>query len=308
MNRGPLIFLAAFFALASSWFTFVLAPQIQLGRQVESKSVPAGELYPVARPGLAAQGREVYRANGCATCHSQQVRQEGVEIGMAVVKANTNLTELVEAILKVAPAISRNQAARMVQELPQPVLTGVTRSEADRARRQIEVTGAKAMVTVKPTGPDIARGWGKRRSVAADFLHEQPVMPGSQRVGPDLADIGGRAASEEWLLWHLYNPRSVTPGSVMPPYRYLFDKRRIQREPSPDSLRLPEAFKPEPGFEIVPKPEARALAAYLMSLKASAQLFETPMLLPPEPATGVTNAPAATTSVANHTQPSPPWR
>jgi cytochrome c oxidase cbb3-type subunit 2 len=308
MNRGPLIFLAAFFALASSWFALVLVPQIQLGRQVESKTVPAGDLYPVARPGLAAQGREVYRANGCATCHSQQIRQNGVEIGMAVAKAGTNLTEVVEAILKIAPAISRNQAARLVQELPQPILTGVTRSEADKARRQIEVTGAKAMVTVKPTGPDIARGWGKRRSVAVDFLHDQPVMLGSQRIGPDLANIGGRAASEEWLLWHLYSPRSVTPGSVMPTYRYLFKKRRVQREPSPDALRLPEAFKPEAGFEIVPKFEAKALVAYLMSLKASAQLFETPMLLPPEPASGATNGPAAAASVANHTQPSPPWR
>jgi cytochrome c oxidase cbb3-type subunit 2 len=300
MNRGPLIFLAAFFALASSWFAFVLAPQIQLGRQVESKTVPAGDLYPVARPGLAAQGREVYRANGCASCHSQQIRQDGVEIGMAVVKASTNLTELVEAILKVAPSISRNQAARMVQELPQPILTGVTRSEADKARRQIEVTGARAMVTAKPTGPDIARGWGKRRSVAADFLFDQPVMLSSQRVGPDLANIGGRAASEEWLLWHLYNPRSVTPGSVMPPSRHLFEKRRIQRAPSADALRLPDGFKPEPGFEIVPKPEAKALVAYLVSLKASAQLFETPMLLPPEATSATTNTVAvASGSVSN---------
>jgi cbb3-type cytochrome oxidase cytochrome c subunit len=300
MNRGPLIFLAAFFALTSSWFAFVLVPQIQLGRQVEGRTVPAGDLYPIARPGLAAQGREVYRANGCATCHSQQIRQDGVEIGMAVVKAGTNLTEVVEAILKVAPAISRNQAARMVQELPQPILTGVTRSEADRARRQIEVTGAKAMVTVKPTGPDIARGWGKRRSVAVDFLHDQPVMLGAQRVGPDLANIGGRAASEEWLLWHLYNPRSVTLGSVMPTYRYLFEKRPIQSDPSPDALRLPEGFKPEAGFEIVPKREAKALAAYLLSLKASAQLFETPMLLPPEPTSATKNSVAAPSgSVSN---------
>jgi len=299
MSRGPFIFLAAFFALASSWFGLVLVPQAQLGRQVESKTVPAGDIYPQARPGLAAQGREVYRANGCASCHSQQVRQDGISIGMAVVKPGTNLTELVEAILKVAPELGRNRAARLVQELPKPILTGVTRMEADKARREIAVTGAKAVVTVEPVGPDIARGWGKRRSVAADFLFDRPVMLGSQRVGPDLASIGSRAASEEWLLGHLYAPRSVTPGSTMPTYRYLFEKRRIQREPSPEALRLPEAFKPEQGFEIVPKPEAKALVAYLMSLKATAQLFETPMLLPPEPASASTNAPAATSGGTN---------
>jgi len=293
MSRGPFIFLAAFFALTSSWFGLVLAPQIQLGRQVETKTVPTGDVYPQARPGLAAQGREVYRANGCASCHSQQVRQDGVSIGMAVVKAGTNLTELVEAILKVAPDIGRNRAARLVQELPKPILTGVTRTEADKARRVIEVTGSKAVVTVQPVGADIARGWGKRRSVAADFLFDRPVMLGAQRVGPDLASIGSRAASEEWLLGHLYAPRSVTPGSTMPTYRYLFEKRRIQQEPSPEALHLPEGSKPARGFEIVPKPEAKALVAYLLSLKATAQLFETPMLLPPEPAIATTNAPVA---------------
>jgi len=138
-----------------------------------------------------------------------------------------------------------------------------------------------------------------------DFLHDQPVMLGSQRVGPDLANIGGRAASEEWLLWHLYSPRSVTPGSVMPTYRYLFEKRRIQREPSSDALRLPEAFKAEAGFEIIPKSEAKALVAYLMSLKASAQLFETPMLLPPEPASATTNATAASSGSVSNTPASP---
>lgn len=299
MNRGPLIFLAALFALASSWFGLVLVPEVQLGRQVDAKTVPAGDVYPVARPGLAAQGREVYRANGCASCHSQQLRQDGISIGMAVVKPGTNLTELVEAILKVAPAINRNTAARLVQELPKPILTGVTRTDADKARREIEVTGSKAVVTVQPTGPDIARGWGKRRSVAADFLYDDPVMLGSQRVGPDLANIGARMPNEEWLLWHLYAPRSVTPGSTMPPYRYLFEKHRVRGEPSPEALRLPEGFKPEEGFEIVPKPQARALVAYLMSLKATTQLFETPMLLPPEPASASTNGPGAASSATN---------
>jgi len=32
MNYGPLVFLGAFFALAASWFGFVLTPQLQVGR------------------------------------------------------------------------------------------------------------------------------------------------------------------------------------------------------------------------------------------------------------------------------------
>ena len=75
LNRGPLLFLASFFALASSWFGYVLIPQAQLGRMQPTNTVPAGITYPLARPGLARQGLEVYRANGCAACHSQQVGQ-----------------------------------------------------------------------------------------------------------------------------------------------------------------------------------------------------------------------------------------
>ena len=47
MNHGPLIFLAAFFALAGSWFGFVLRPHMQVGHMQPTKTVPAGATYPV---------------------------------------------------------------------------------------------------------------------------------------------------------------------------------------------------------------------------------------------------------------------
>src|SRR5207248_4915906 len=118
------------------------------------------------------------------------------------------------------------------------VLTDVAQSAADAAVERLEPTGAKPEVKVVPTGPDIARGWGKRRSVAEDFLFDQPVMLGSQRIGPDLADVGSRLPVAEWHLQHLYHPQIVVSKSVMPPYRFLFEKRKIGREPSPDALKL----------------------------------------------------------------------
>ncbi len=77
MNAGPLIFLASFFALATSWFGFVLMPQLQIGRQqpVELADDGPGSIPPM-RPGLARQGEQVYRATGCFYCHSQQVQPE----------------------------------------------------------------------------------------------------------------------------------------------------------------------------------------------------------------------------------------
>ena len=80
MNYGPLIFLAAFLAMAGSWFGFVITPQAQVGRQQPTNTLGAPVTYPVSRPGLARQGLQVYRANGCAECHSQQIRQTGTRL------------------------------------------------------------------------------------------------------------------------------------------------------------------------------------------------------------------------------------
>ena len=65
MNHGPLIFLGSFLALVSSWFGLILMPQLQIGRQQAVMIPETGQLYPAARPGLPAQGAQVYRANGC---------------------------------------------------------------------------------------------------------------------------------------------------------------------------------------------------------------------------------------------------
>jgi hypothetical protein len=79
----------------------------------------------------------------------------------------------------------------------------------------------------------------------------------------------------------------------MPPYRFLFEQRRIERRASPEALVLPAELAPAPGYEVVPKPAARALAAYLISLRADAPLFKAPMMLPASAAApNATNAPA----------------
>jgi len=46
---------------------------------------------------------------------------------------------------------------------------------------------------------------------------------------------------------------------------------------------LPDQFAPEPGYEVVPGSEARALAAYLLNLRQDGYLFEAPP--PPQPKT-----------------------
>ena len=137
-------------------------------------------------------------------------------------------------------------------------------------------------------GTDIARGWGVRRSVAADFLYDNPVQLGSLRAGPDLANIGVRLADANIQLLHLYAPQSVAKNSTMPAFRYLFEVRKIGDAPSPDAVTLPKEFAPAAGYEVVPKTEAKELVAYLLSLRANVPLYEAPFT-PPQVST---NAPA----------------
>jgi len=300
MNYGPLIFLAAFFALAGSWFGFVLTPQTQVGQLQQTNTVPDGVTYPVARPGLAREGLDVYRANGCASCHSQQVRQSGIVCNVLLTDGGTNRTALTQVLRKINPDLTEAKVEEFLSRLPNAVKQGTTREDANKIVDELKKVGAKFELWTIPVGPDIARGWGKRRSVAEDFIFDSPVMLGSQRIGPDLANVGMRLPDINWHLRHLYAPTLEVQGSPMPPYRFMFEKRRIERASSPDALKLPPELAPESGYEIVPKAEANALVAYLTSLQAGAPLYHAPLTVPPPPpaatnaATGVTstNAPA----------------
>ncbi|MCC7377588.1 MAG: cbb3-type cytochrome c oxidase subunit II [Verrucomicrobiales bacterium] len=232
MNSTPLIFLGILLGLATSWWGMVVAPKWQLGTGLTVVAKETSQHYPPTRPGLAQQGAEIYRSEGCNTCHSQLVRPEGF-------------------------------------------------------------------------GPDLAWGWGRRRTVAQDYLRDNPVMLGSVRVGPDLSNVGSRMGAGDtnaqpamvaYHLKHLYHPRTVMAKSVMPAYPYLFEKRPVAGFPSPDALKLEGEFAPETGFEVVPRPEAKALVTYLLSLRSSVSLPEAPVVPPP---TNKVDASASTNKTTN---------
>ncbi len=103
-----------------------------------------------------------------------------------------------------------------------------------------------------------------------------PVQLGSLRAGPDLSNIGVRSPDLNWQLQHLYAPRSLVKNSTMPAFRFLFTVHKIGAQPAPDALVLPKEFAPADGLEVVPTPEAKQLAAYLVSLKANVPLYEAP--------------------------------
>ena len=128
-------------------------------------------------------------------------------------------------------------------------------------------------------GSDVARGWGERQSVARDYIFQSPVQLGQSRIGPDLANLGGRKPappSADELMALLYTGRGA-----MPCYRFLFQNRPVVGQPSEKAL-LPmsAAMRPAPGYEILPTERAELLVAYLQSLNT---VFDYPEARPPPP-------------------------
>lgn len=112
-------------------------------------------------------------------------------------------------------------------------------------------------------GSDQERFWG-RPSVPADYVFDKPHLLGTMRTGPDLLNIAVRQPSEDWHLIHLYNPRIVVPGSIMPPFPYLFEEK-LSAGPNERVLALPDSVVPK-GKVVIAGREAKALTAYLLSL------------------------------------------
>jgi cytochrome c oxidase cbb3-type subunit 2 len=90
--------------------------------------------------------------------------------------------------------------------------------------------------------------------------------------------------TSDWHHRHLYNPRSITLDSNMPAYRFLYQKRKVEGQPSPDALKFASSDAPTEGWEIVPTYDAQCLVAYLMSLDQSHDLNEVKSASPPSPA------------------------
>jgi cytochrome c oxidase cbb3-type subunit 2 len=124
-------------------------------------------------------------------------------------------------------------------------------------------------------GADLERKWGARGSYARDYIRESTVFIGTRRLGPDLRNVGVRLGDttsaddyDQWFYSLLYAPQAAVAGTNMPAYPYLFDVHPLQgRQPSDQAIKLTGRSAPPAGYEAVPTSRARALVAYLRSLK-----------------------------------------
>ena len=90
MKNGAVVFFAAFIALGGSWTGFVLGSALQLGHEKQTTILNGSDPYPVQRPGAATLGLQVYRANGCAACHTEQIQQGGVACNVVLTNPGKN--------------------------------------------------------------------------------------------------------------------------------------------------------------------------------------------------------------------------
>ncbi|MFT6856020.1 MAG: cytochrome c oxidase cbb3-type subunit I/II [Cyclobacteriaceae bacterium] len=58
---------------------------------------------------------------------------------------------------------------------------------------------------------------------AGEFVYDHPFQWGSKRTGPDLLRIGNKYPNS-WHYYHMLDPTSMSPGSIMPPYPWLYEQ------------------------------------------------------------------------------------
>ena len=150
-------------------------------------------------------------------------------------------------------------------------LAGLAKQGAEEYASLGCVTCHTQQVRRVETGFDVERGWGKRPSVPRDYVLQDHVLLGNSRIGPDLANLGLREYSDEWLHQHLFEPQSMIPSSLCPPSPFLYDEID---EPVHTDIEVTSVEDEDSTRYIRPSLRANRLVAYLQSLKQDYELPE----------------------------------
>ncbi|WP_235296416.1 cytochrome-c oxidase, cbb3-type subunit I [Portibacter marinus] len=72
-------------------------------------------------------------------------------------------------------------------------------------------------------------------SKSGEFIYDRPFLWGSKRTGPDIHRVGNKYP-DSWHYNHMLDPNSMSPGSIMPAYPWLF-KRKINTKYTAKKIR-----------------------------------------------------------------------
>lgn len=146
--------------------------------------------------------------------------------------------------------------------------------DAVKGKEIFIANGCVACHTQQVRNVDMDKMWGSRPGISADYAGDTrpnvwqntATLMGTERVGPDLTDVGNRQGNKDWNLVHLFNPRIVVKESIMPSYEWLFE---VKAEPSKKDVvvNVPVEFMGGRTGKVVATKEALQLVAYLQSLK-----------------------------------------
>jgi cytochrome c oxidase cbb3-type subunit I/II len=75
---------------------------------------------------------------------------------------------------------------------------------------------------IRPFRSETERYMGEY-SKAGEYVYDHPFLWGSKRTGPDLMREGGKYP-DSWHYYHMIDPRSMSPSSIMPQYSWLADQ------------------------------------------------------------------------------------
>ena len=303
------LFLGIFGTFAFSWVGLTVIPNWQIGHLNPQSDEEGTDIYPQPQSGMFQRGARVYAANGCAYCHSQQVRPEyaGADIERRwgnrrsaprdyiferpVFLAKMRMGQDIANIGARAPAEQQSpppagaaspaaSPGGATSPAPPAAPQGAAPAGASPAAKQSQspsgsaspaAQGAAVSSPPAPTSPS--------PSVMANASPGATIAPssGPQTAGPPWPEqtIGEPPMySAAWHHVHLYSPRSINFDSNMPAYRFLYEKRRIRDQRSTDALRLTGSDAPPEGWEVIPSYNAKCLVAYLMALNQSRPLNE----------------------------------
>jgi cytochrome c oxidase cbb3-type subunit I/II len=104
-------------------------------------------------------------------------------------------------------------------------------------------------------------------SKAGEYVYEHPFLWGSKRIGPDLMRLGGKYP-DSWHYNHMYDPTSMSPGSIMPPYPWLFEQKYDKEEVKAKIAAMrtlgvpyPEGYEQEMALKDIDKQAKRIVAS-----------------------------------------------